>query len=287
METFETGGLAVAYDVHGDGPAVLFLHNGGTSSTIWRRQVAALSDRYRTIAVDLPGFGAAPHRARATLAAQVTVLSELLDELGVTDVVVIGNCMGSNMACGLADARPDVVRGLVLCNPLTEATFSAGWLGPLHRMARVAPRPTAVLRGLSRRVVVPKPLAPAVLRFQLGARGIEAGLHHDPALVTTCCRRAQLPALIDVLDDLGAYGELDRRPDPVPVPTVVVWGEANRVLSPDVGAALDARLAPETSVVLAGCGHLPMLEDADAVTELIEELLGGRLEAVAVTREAS
>ncbi|MCB1005455.1 MAG: alpha/beta hydrolase [Acidimicrobiales bacterium] len=287
MESFEAGGIAVAYDEQGDGPAVLFLHNGGTSSTIWRRQVAALSDRYRTIAVDLPGFGAAPHRGRATLAAQVTVLSELLDELGVTDVVAVGNCMGSNMACGLADARPDVVRGLVLCNPLTEATFSAGWLGPLHRMARVAPRPTAALRGLSRRVVVPKPLAPAVLRFQLGARGVAANLHHDPALVATCCRRAQLPALIDVLDDLSAYGELDRRPDPVAVPTVVVWGEANRVLSPDVGAALDARLAPETSVVLAGCGHLPMLEDAEAVTHLIEELLGGRLEAVAVAREAS
>ncbi|MCB1251383.1 MAG: alpha/beta hydrolase, partial [Acidimicrobiales bacterium] len=115
-------------------------------------------------------------------------------------------------------------------------------------------------------------------------RGIGLG---DPALVATCCRRAQLPALIDVLDDLGAYGELDRRPDPVAVPTVVVWGDANRVLSPGVGARLEARLAPEASVVLAGCGHLPMLEDAEAVTHLIEELLGGRLEAVAVAREAS
>ncbi len=79
-----------------------------------------------------------------------------------------------------------------------------------------------------------------------------------------------MPALIDVLDDMGAYGELDRL-DGLDVPTTMIWGAANRVLSPKVGAALAERLGVDRSVVLDGCGHLAMLEEPDAVTALVVE----------------
>jgi pimeloyl-ACP methyl ester carboxylesterase len=200
-------------------------------------------------------------------------VAALLDGLGVHDAVVVGNCMGSAIACGLADARPDLVRGLVLVNPLTEGTFSAGWLAPLHRMAAIAPGSTDAVRRASRRVVLPKAAAVASVRFQLGPKGVAAGVHHDPELVAGARRRRQVPALVDVLDDLAAYGRLDRRDRGLDVPAVVVWGERNRVLSPRAGLALDDRLGVSERVVLAGCGHLPMLEDPDAVTAIVRRVI--------------
>ena len=272
MDQFVHDGIEVAYDRRGEGPAILFLHNGGASSTIWRHQLADLSGAYRTVAVDLPGFGASPRPAAALdLAGQVSLLSALIDHVGLAPVLLVGKCMGSNIAAGIAALRPDDVVGLVLVNPLTEATFSAGWLGPLHTMARRLPGPTRALRRVARRLVPPKFAAQLAVRFQVGRKGIAEGIHRDPALVAGYRRADQLPALIDVLDDMGAYGGLDQaRPEGGP-PLCTIWGAQNRVLSPQAGLDLNDVLDPERAEVLDGCGHFPMLEDPDAVTAVVRD----------------
>lgn len=282
MDRFEHDGVEIAYEQRGAGPALLFLHNGGASSTIWRHQTQALSASYRTVAVDLPGFGCSPRPAAGIdLSGQVAVLEALVDHLGLAPVLLVGNCMGSNIAAAIAARRPDAVAGLVLVNPLTEATFSAGWLGPLHAMARRAPGPTRLVRGLARRLVPPRPAARASLRFQLGPKGRAQGLHHDPALVAGNQRADQMPALVDVLDDMGAYGGLDAgRPGGGP-PLCTIWGARNRVLSPRAGAALDDRLGPERAERLDGCGHYPMLEDPEAVTGIVAAFAARHLATVA------
>jgi pimeloyl-ACP methyl ester carboxylesterase len=272
MDRFEHDGVEMAYEQRGTGPALLFLHNGGASSTIWRHQMTDLSATYRTVAVDLPGFGCSPRPAAGIdLPAQVELLGALIDHLGLAPVLLVGNCMGSNMAAGLAARRPDDVVGLVLVNPLTEATFSAGWLGPLHTTARRLPGPTRVGRRIARRVVPPRLAARATVRFQVGRKGRARGVHRDPALIAGNRRTDQLPALIDVLDDMGAYGVLDAgRPDGEP-PLCTIWGAQNRVLSPRAGRKLDDRLRPERAEQIDGCGHFPMLEDPDTVTAIIGE----------------
>ena len=114
-------------DHGGDGPPILFLHNGGTSSTIWRHQLEALSAEHRCIAVDLPGFGCTPRPGDPLdHAGLVAITAALLEHLDVHDAVVVGNCMGANLAVHLATSRPDLVDALVIVNPLTEATFDAG-----------------------------------------------------------------------------------------------------------------------------------------------------------------
>lgn len=273
MDRFTHEGVEIAYEVRGDGPALLFLHNGGASSTIWRHQVAALSASYRTVAVDLPGFGASPRPAAGIdLPGHVELLEALIDDLDLAPVLIVGNCMGSNMAAGIATRRPDDVAGLVLVNPLTEATFSAGRLGPLHTMARRAPGPARVLRRLSRRIVPPRLAARATVRFQVGRSGRARGVHRDPELIRLVRRADQLPALVDALDDMAAYGGLDagRGDGDRATPLCTIWGGQNRVLSAKAGRALDERLAPERAEVLAGCGHFPMLEEPEAVTRIVE-----------------
>src|SRR5699024_12619342 len=60
-EWFRHKGLEVAVHRAGEhGPGVVLLHNGGTSHSIWRHQLADLATDHRVVAVDLPGFGASP-----------------------------------------------------------------------------------------------------------------------------------------------------------------------------------------------------------------------------------
>ncbi len=274
MRKFEHDGLTVAYRDEGSGPAIVMLHNGGTSSAIWRQQVDGLAGRHRVVAVDLPGFGSSPRPSSpARLAQMVDLVVALIRSEGLAPALLVGNCMGTNIAAAVARSAPDLVTGIVAINPLTEASFSGGRIGLLHRMERVAPAPTRVVRRLSRKVKAPKPVGTATLRFQLGKKGVAKGLHHDPELLACQVRPDQLPALVDVLDDMAAYGDLDREGVPAGTPVWIVWGEQNRVLSRRRAEHLEAVMHAERVEVLDGCGHLPMLEEPDVVTGLIEEMV--------------
>ena len=111
-----------------------------------------------------------------------------------------------------------------------------------------------------------------MLRFQLGPKGIAKNLHHDPELVACQLRADQLPALIDVLDDMGSYGQIDSSRTKNLVPTWIVWGDKNLVLSRNDSSHLRTQLNAERLDVIEGCGHLPMLEDPEAITSLILDL---------------
>jgi len=282
METFEHDGVTIAYERRGQGSAVLFVHNGGTSSTIWRHQMAALEHSHEVVAIDLPGFGCSPRpQGGVDHQQQVHLVSALIDHLEIAPVVIVGNCMGSNLAAAVALAHPDAVRGLILVNPLTEATFSAGGIGLLHRVKRWLPWPSQVGRNIARRVVPPRIASSATVLFQVGERGRKLGLHHDPALLSCNQRRDQMPALVDVLDDMDTYGTLDREAEALrEVPVCTVWGAQNRVLSPRAGQHLDEAIAPARSETLESCGHLVMLEEPARVTTIIESFIADLAPAV-------
>ncbi|HTO01978.1 MAG TPA: alpha/beta hydrolase [Microthrixaceae bacterium] len=274
MERFQHDGIVMAYEQLGSGSPVLFIHNGGTSKRIWREQCNALSPSHNTIAVDLPGFGDSPLASRKLeFSDYVSVVEELIKSLDLIPLVIVGNCMGANIGAAIASNHPEWVSGLVLINPLTEATFSAGQIGLLHKMDRWAPRATGVAKRISRKVVLPGIAARVALRFQVGSKGASEGIQNDPELIACGRRGEQLPALVDVLDDMGAYGDLDRNRPGSSIPICTIWGSQNRVLSPKAGERLNEVLNPDRSEVISGCGHLVMLEDPEAVTSIIEEFI--------------
>ncbi len=273
MKTFTHGRISVAYEDVGEGPAVVFVHNGGTSSTIWRHQVADLSKDHRVIAIDLPGFGQSPlPKPAAELHEMVNLVAEMIGSMDLGPALMVGNCMGSNIALRLAEQNSELVSGILTVNPLTEASFSGGKIGFLYTMADRFEGPSRAMRGVARHVRIPRPIASIALRFQLGRNGVARGLHHDKELLALQGRSEQLPALIDVLDDMSAYGGVDETTKPPSVPTWIVWGDQNRVLSRQKVSGLAQRLGAEQVEVLDNCGHLAMLENPDAVTRLIRQL---------------
>lgn len=124
------------YDVHGpvDAPAIVFIHSTRLTRGMWSAQVAGLSDRFRIIAVDLPGHGTRADE-RFTLDAAADSVARVIDEAAGGRAVVVGLSLGGYVAAHLSGRTPDRVRGLVLAGTSMEP---AGILAAPYRALALA-----------------------------------------------------------------------------------------------------------------------------------------------------
>jgi pimeloyl-ACP methyl ester carboxylesterase len=123
MPHFSEHGLNGFYSEVGQGEALLLLHAGGTSSTHWRRVAPHLQSRYRLLAPDLIGFGETEgwkgpeeltHDHQADLMRALVVQEEV-------PIHVVGHSYGGATAVRLAVRYPELVKSLVLIEPVLLA----------------------------------------------------------------------------------------------------------------------------------------------------------------------
>jgi pimeloyl-ACP methyl ester carboxylesterase len=102
-----------------DGPAIVFVHGTRLSGAMWTPQIAALSDEFRTVAVDLPGHGV---RAAEpfTMGSAADALASDIREHASGRAVVVGLSLGGYVAMALAAREPALVRALVLSGATAE-----------------------------------------------------------------------------------------------------------------------------------------------------------------------
>jgi len=116
------GDAKIYYEVHGSGPAVLFVHGSGGHHAAWWQQVAALADDYTVITLDLRGFGntrwAHEHDARNFPGDIVAVLDAVAAAGGPLRAVLVGQSIGAAAALKAALLRPDRVSGVILAHSL-------------------------------------------------------------------------------------------------------------------------------------------------------------------------
>jgi 3-oxoadipate enol-lactonase len=108
--------VTIAYETHGEGPAVLLVHEGVADRRMWRGQVPVLARDHRVVAVDLRGFGDTPNTSGPF--SNVEDLREVLDMLGIERAAVAGGSFGAKVALGFAVTYPERVERLVLCPPV-------------------------------------------------------------------------------------------------------------------------------------------------------------------------
>lgn len=248
---------------------IVFLHNGGTNRSIWDPVIGVLDGEHRTFALDLPGYGQSDvpdHGYRRCDYADV--IEQFLDEVVGQPAIVVGNCMGAAFGWTVTQRRPDRVAALGLINPLTYQTARRGLWGSLlplsHRWD---------LGRLAGRVALPGALSLLTLVPQFGSNGVRAGLWRDRALAKQWSDWGRPRALAGLFYDIESYNELDDfvRPAEGWPWTFMAWGGSNRALSPRAGQRLAAGLRPDRSTVIAGAGHLAMLEEPANIASLIRE----------------
>ncbi len=140
-------GFRLAYDVVGDGPAVVLLHGWPGTRDDYREVAPLLGGRARVLVPDLRGFGESdkhrlPPEEFYSQDAQVRSVLALLDELGIARAVFAGYDVGSRVAQALVRAAPDRVAGLVMTPPqpgagvrlLAPSVQQEFWYQTFHRI---------------------------------------------------------------------------------------------------------------------------------------------------------
>jgi pimeloyl-ACP methyl ester carboxylesterase len=259
MNQIEVKGLRIAYQRAGKGPLLVLLHGGFSDSREWRRQLEELSDEFTMVAWDAPGCGQSsdpPETFR--LPEYAECLAECIDALGLGRPHVLGLSFGAGLALELYRRHPTVPRTLVL------ASAYAGWAGSLPADV-VEQRLQQVLREAD---LPPDQVVPGYIRG-LFTESAAAELIDEVAVIMSEFHPAGVRAMAP------AFAEADLR-DVLPrikVPTLLLYGDADRRSPLNVAEDLHARIPTSRLVVMHGVGHQSNIEAAERFNTEVRSFL--------------
>ena len=255
----------IAYLDVGAGPPVILIHGFGGSMWQWEHQQHALSQHFRVLTLDLPGTGLSDKPEIDYRPDQMLdFFVGFMDAVKIPQATLVGNSMGAGLAIGMALAHPPRVDKLVLIDGL-----------PQHVMEKLTS--PSVRRAL-------ETSAPSWLvsfgNWLFGGLMIESVLReivHDPALLTPAViersnRNRQRPGLIKpimaVRENLPLWESgFATRIDEITHPTLVIWGEEDRVFPIAVGEELHWTIKGSRFTRIPKAGHIPQWERPDLVNQ--------------------
>jgi 2-hydroxymuconate-semialdehyde hydrolase len=252
----------LAYVDEGDGPAVVLLHGFPTSSHLWRDVVPLLAPRFRVIAPDLLGYGASSKpddEASLTVPAQADHVRELLRRLDVHEYAVVGHDVGGGVAQLLAlDGGVDVL-------VLLDSIAFGSWPIEAVRMLQEADPDAAEREFVSNVVGV-------ALDTGMGQPGRLTAEDRDAYVRPWRDSPSALLRAARAIDGIGLVG-IEQRLSALDVRALLVWGEDDPFLPPELAERLSDVLPGSTVALLPGCGHFVTEDAPEAVLPLIAEYL--------------
>ena len=259
-----------------DNPAAepaLFVHGLGGSAHNWTDFAAVLRNRLAIDALDLPGHGRSPaalHRDYSP-EAHTDVVIEYLEQSGRAPVHLVGNSMGGVISIIVASRRPDLVRTLTLISPAVPDNRVRVFPLQHNREAAVLAVPvlgeTVLRRISSHRAPEMRVAATIALCFADKSRYPEDRMREA---VEEARSRTDLPwandAFLRSMRALGKSQFLHGRTvwatmRAIKAPTLVVWGDADRLVAPDLAPYVAAAIPDARLLVLPDIGHVAMMED--------------------------
>jgi pimeloyl-ACP methyl ester carboxylesterase len=258
----------------GEGPPVVLLHGGGTSSLSHLPLLAHL-EGVRAINVDRPGFGLSDpvHVPRQRYRdGAIEFIDEVLDGLELESSALAGASGGGIWALWYALAHPERVRRLVL---LTGVPLLPGTRFPAPLRVMVAP----LVGDLLARV---KPSAEMVVRF-MAAMGEKDTIVRHPEVIESLvaagrdpiASAAGLAEFRAVGTPLGFRPSLRVHPDELrslKAPTLVIWGDHDPTGTVEA-AQVTTSLIPNAQLEVLPAGHVPWLGNAERVAELLSRFV--------------
>jgi pimeloyl-ACP methyl ester carboxylesterase len=262
-----------------DAPVILLLHGFPTSSHMFRDLIPLLSDRYRVIAPDLPGYGQtkAPKRGDFdyTFDNLAKVIGGFVDAIGLTKYALYIFDYGAPTGLRLALAHPERVTAIITQNGNAYLDgFSAGW----ESWQRYWREPTAENREATRDA-----LAPETIRdIQYGTGTNLTRLSPDGYTLDIAymgrpgADEIQLDLILDYRSNVARYPDFqayfrERQP-----PLLAVWGKHDPFFIPP-GAEAYKRDLPEAEVHFLDTGHFALETHANEIAGYIRDFLGRKL----------
>lgn len=247
VSSADSGTIPVLISRHGAGRPVLLLHGGGGPATVvpFADRLAA-EGGFDVIVPVYPGFGGTQRpEALGSIRGLAELMAGLLDALDLHNVLVVGNSIGGWVAAELAALASPRVTALVIADAVglaveghAVADFFAMSFDDLAEASYADP---------DRFRIVPEAM-PAAARAVMAANRVAL----------------QRYAGISMVD-----ADLTSRLPGIAVPTLVVWGDHDRIADSEVGRAYASLIPGATFVLMDETGHLPQLERPEAFLPIV------------------
>ncbi|MDR0667844.1 MAG: alpha/beta hydrolase [Prevotellaceae bacterium] len=234
-------------------PAVALLHGYLETAAVWDEFIPYIEKACRTISIDLPGHGLSGTAPANTVEAAAQTLHAVLQQAGVAQCVVVGHSMGGYAALAFAERFPEATRGLALFHSTPNADTPQKAAARDRDAARIR-------RGEGSKLIAEhfrSLFAEANLRRMadaLEALEENAWLHDPEGLAASLEGMKQRP------DRNRFLASFDK-------PLLMVFGERDVHIPPEVAQALAARCPQAQTLWLPHAGHLGFLEEPATVGE--------------------
>ena len=260
----------------GGGLPLVMLHGGGPGASAWSNFGSALpgfAEDFRTLLIDQPGFGQSdkPPVVGNYFRFSAEAIKDLLDELGLDRIHLLGNSLGGGTAMRLALSHPDRVGRLVLMGPggLSLNLFHADPTEGVKRLMEFSADPTReALRAFISTMVVNQDLVTDELVEERFADATAPGAQEAMASMGMSFWNPET----------AEDGMLWREAHHLRKHTLLTWGREDRV-NPLDGAMVALKLIRKAQLhVFPNCGHWAQIEAAEEFAEVTTAFLGRHVE---------
>ena len=241
----------------GKGRALFLFHSLLSDRASFDAVVPKLSQSFRVIVPELPGFGASTAVSGGLAAVADRMAEAVRDAADGGETIVLGNGYGGFVALQMAIRHPGLAGRLILAD--CGAAFSEEGRQAFRNMAAASKAKglSAISDVAMRRLFAPEFQAqhPDLMRDRR-----EAFLRSDPEVIQTAC---------------AALAGLDLRPElgKVNVPVLVLVGEHDEATPPPMSRELAALLPNARLKIIAGCAHVPQLQAPEMFLDAIGDFL--------------
>jgi 3-oxoadipate enol-lactonase len=247
MPKAQVNGIELYYEVHGDGPAIVFAHGAGGNHLSWWQQVPVFARQYRCITFDHRGFGQSPDVPDGPGSqAFVEDLRQLLDHLKIERVSLVAQSMGGRTCLGFTLAYPGRVQALVMAD--TTGGFADA------RMAQLRAEGETALTG-------PNPPPRTYARQFPEEQPAQAFLYEQIRVLNPPRREASVPGL--TAEEIQALR----------TPTLLIVGEHDVIAPPSIMKMFQSYIPHARLTEVAGAGHSVYFENPEAFNRTVLEFL--------------
>jgi pimeloyl-ACP methyl ester carboxylesterase len=270
----EVDGLRIHYQEFGEStaPTIILIHGFSASTYTWRETAPLLAEKgFRVLVVDLIGFGFSqkPKWLDYTIEMQAEMIVRFMNRLGIGRATLIGSSYGGAVAQSVALDDPERVEKLVLVGTV------------FNDEVRKMPLTKLVTLPLFGEALTPF-LTSSKTYIRARMRHTLATTNHnliDENRIQSVMRPLQAAdahrSLFRTLRNWNA-SRLEQNAEFIEHPTLLVWGEDDRVIPLHNGIALHRAIKDSRLVVFKDCGHVPHEEYAEDFVELAGEFCQAR-----------
>ena len=272
-ETVQLHGQPVSYFRAGEGPPIVLIHGITSSARTWREVMPGLAEKHTVIALDLPGHGrSGKPRSDYSLGNYASGIRDLLSVLDIGRVTVVGHSLGGGVAMQFGYQFPNRLARLVLVD-------SGGLGNEVALYLRAATLPGAeyvipVLFSSPARFTaraVGRALGWLGVKSSANTRGLTEGME---SLGDSDTRRAFVHTARSVIDPRGQRVDArDRLYLSEGVPTMLIWGEKDRVIPMTHGQQAHELMPHSRFEILPGAGHFSHNDDPERFVALLSEFI--------------